>query len=358
MASIFKRKASPFWWIKCRDTKPESATVGKIIRFSTGLRIGVGPDTRAARQLCAEHSLSESKFSGSSPLEPWANWVPEYLKVHCKCQATLQRYQSVWRNLSMYLAEKSIDVPRQLTRVRCLEYIDWRAKPSREEGKYRAVQNTAQLELKILSLVMREAVRRNMAPFNPVQDLGVKRQRPREKPEFTDEHLAIIQAKIEDEPEPNRSFLMRSFLIARYQGCRLAETYLNPMSAVDIAGDGLSGIIRFRIKGDREHAAPLHPKLIAMFQQLKQEGAVLTYERPPNPSRKWFDFMKRTGIRKLVPGACFHCLRVTAVTRLARSRTIPESKAMRYVGHASTTIHRMYQRLRTEDLGDCMDALG
>ena len=357
MASLYKRPRSPFWWIKCRDTKAHSTTVGKVIYLSTGFRVGVGPDTRSARQMAAELTLAESKFTTTSPLEPWVNWVPDYLNVYCKSPATLERYTTIWKNLSLFLAEKEIITPRQLTRARCLEYFPWRLKPDKSTGKYRAVHNTAHLEIKILSLIMSEAVRRNFAPFNPVRDLGVKRQRGREKPEFTDEHLAFLTAAIQKEPEPLRSFLNNSFLIARYQGCRMKETHVDPRHDVDITEDGASGLIRFRIKGGREHTAPLHPRLIPLFLELRKLGATETYVLPPNPSRKWFDFMKRIGMRKLLPGACFHSLRVTAVTRLARSKTIPESKAMRFIGHASTTVHRQYQRLRTEDLGDCLSAL-
>lgn len=39
----------------------------------------------------------------------------------------------------------------------------------------------------------------------------------------------------------------------------------------------------------------------------------------------------------------------TFITRLARNR-VPLSHAMRLVNHASTTIHRVYQRLGVEDV--------
>lgn len=357
MASLYKRPRSPYWWIKCRDTAPESPTFGKTIFFSSGLRIGIGPDTRAARQRAADITSAERKMTGGNPAEAWSGWVPDYLSVYCKVPITLTRYKTIWRTLCLYLTEKGIDLPRQLTRARCLDYMTWRLKPDTAHGKYRAVWNTARLELKILSLIMGEAVRRNFAPFNPVRDLGLRKERSKEKPEFTDEHLAFIANAVEKEPPEIQPFLKHSFLLARYHGCRLNETHLNPQTDVDISQDGSRGLIRFRIKGGREHTVPLHPKLIPLFQELKKNRATKTYTKPPNPSRKWFDFMKRIGLRKLVPGACFHSLRVTAVTRLARSGSVPESQAMRFIGHASTTVHRTYQRLRTEDLDGCLNAL-
>lgn len=47
---------------------------------------------------------------------------------------------------------------------------------------------------------------------------------------------------------------------------------------------------------------------------------------------------------------------MTVITRLARSG-VPEAKAMKFVGHASTEIHRIYQRLSVDDLACCHDPL-
>ena len=114
MASIYKRKRSPFWWIKCRDANPQSPTVGQTIQFSTGMKVGVGADTRRANQMCAERTLAETKTTANSPSEPWNVWVTDYLKAYCKTVATLTRYQTMWRNLSLFLSEHEINLPRQL----------------------------------------------------------------------------------------------------------------------------------------------------------------------------------------------------------------------------------------------------
>jgi integrase len=110
-------------------------------------------------------------------------------------------------------------------------------------------------------------------------------------------------------------------------------------------------------KGHRLHTIFLHPKLVRRFRRMIAEGRTETYEPPASPAKEWFLFLTRAGIKKKYPGACFHSLRVTAATTLAR-KGISEKKAMDYIGHASTTIHRSYVRLKPEDLSVCADALG
>jgi hypothetical protein len=49
------------------------------------------------------------------------------------------------------------------------------------------------------------------------------------------------------------------------------------------------------------------------------------------------------------PHLCFHCLRVTYVTRLAQAG-VPLSLAMRLTNHSDELVHRIYQRLGVEDV--------
>lgn len=73
-------------------------------------------------------------------------------------------------------------------------------------------------------------------------------------------------------------------------------------------------------------------------------------------SQIWTRFFKRHGLSKRYSFLCSHCFRVTAVTRLARAN-VSEAKAMRYVGHASEDIHRIYMRLQATDVAECCHAL-
>jgi hypothetical protein len=348
MASLYQRARSPYWWIKYRDAN------GKIVREATGFRHS-GPDTRRAQQLRAERTLVESKTKAGQVAERWENWVADYYSLrYADAPASLLRCSVAWRTLRMFLEEKQVFFPRQLTRSHCVEYMAWRQKPNKSIGKYKAGHNTAHLEIKFLGIIMAEAVLRNYAPFNPCRDLEIKRVRGREKPELTAEAHTLIERQIAKEREPMRTFFRNSYDIARYHGARLSETYLNPMTDVDL--NGPHSRIRFKAKGGKMHTVLLHPDLLPLFTRLRNNGAIETYPKPASPAKEWHKFLKRAGVKALLHGACFHSTRVTVASILARSG-VSEKKAMAYIGHASTTVYRSYVRLQPDDLRECSAAI-
>ena len=132
-----------------------------------------------------------------------------------------------------------------------------------------------------------------------------------------------------------------SFTIALHTGCRLRETRLR-MSLVDF--DRMT--ISFESpKGGRSKAftRPLPTALEPTLRPLVDR--VFSHDFPAQPSRCFQNFFKRVGIRDV----CFHCLRVSYVTRLHRA-AVPVSAAMRLVNHSSEAVHRIYQRLNVEDV--------
>lgn len=354
MASLFKRKRSPFWWVKYRDP-----FTGEVKRESTGFKFSTGPDSRRAKELEAEKTLAERATARATSSEAWERWVPPYIAArYSQSTKTRNRFESAWRNLRLFFSEQRITAPRNLAREHCNLYFAWRQEPDVKNGKYRAGHNTTLLEMKILSLLMKEAVRRGYAKENPARDLGIKRAPRKLYPELTNEAIDLILKSIPNEPEKYRDFLLRSFLIARWHGVRLTETWLNPQTQVwqqEIKGK-LRWMILFHQKGNREKPKLLHPELIPLMSELKKSGAVQTYELPDRPSRVWFNFLKKCGVKKMLPNACFHSLRVTAATRMARAG-VPQNIAMEYLTHASTTIHQAYIRWQPEDMEEAHGAL-
>ena len=110
--------------------------------------------------------------------------------------------------------------------------------------------------------------------------------------------------------------------------------------------------ITFDVKGGKTFTTKLHDGLVPLISRLKTEGRERTFDLCSQAGREWTRFFRKIGLKHL----CFHCTRVTVITRLCRAN-VSESQAMRFVGHASETIHRIYQRLRAEDVGACVSAL-
>jgi integrase len=75
-------------------------------------------------------------------------------------------------------------------------------------------------------------------------------------------------------------------------------------------------------------------------------------EIPILPSLEWRRFLDELGLKHLV----HHGLRATWITRAALCG-VPESLAKRFVNHASSQVHAIYQKITATDLMPMLDAL-
>lgn len=358
MASLYIRPKSKFYWIKFRDP-----LTNKQRRESTGLLVADRSHRQRARQLEAEKTFLESKTPRSSSVHQWDLWVPDFLeRRHALSPLTLIRKRAAWRQLSDYLRDAGVQTPQQLTRQHCLDYLPWRkGKGHLNSPQRRAIShNTVLTELKCLSSLVQEAVRRQWISSNVCHRLEIARELPREKSELSDTHIALIRAEIKrrmaqadsEQEKLNAQFLQVSFEIALAQGCRLNETWL-PLSAVNLQ----EMEITFLAKGRNRYVAPLNPSLIPLFKRLKKANRTHTYTRPRMGSLIWFKFFAR--LRKRHPelaNTSFHSTRVTVVSRAERAG-VPEKVAMALVNHSSTTVHRIYRKIKRQELKSVWAAL-
>jgi integrase len=321
---LYRRARSPFWWIEYTDL------AGKRRQESTKFRYEVAVESRKAHDLRRELAARESERFGRG--EVWDAWVPRFLEQRYS-GFTLGRYKNSWKNLSAFLRTRDIVIPRQLTRMHVREFVDWRQQRHTELGVYEVCKNTALTEIKLLRILMGEAVACGFAPSNPCLRLDIKKDPSPKKPRITEaEHQKILRA-LKNEPE----WMQISYAIAWQQGCRFSETCL-PLKDVDLR----RGVIGFRTKGEKDSIAefPLSPNLRPLFQKLIKSGRKMTYEMPAMPGKAWWQFFKRIKL----PHLCFHCTRVTFITRCYESG-IPRDSVMRLVGHSSTAAHEIYPRL-------------
>jgi hypothetical protein len=335
MASIFTRERSPYFWIKTRDV------YGNWKNSSTGIRTDAPGGKRAATAKAHVESAAEPDLRAGRTGQALSDWVPRFLKDRYEARQpkAYQRYTDAWAALSIFLAEMRIATASQVTKRLAKQYPYWRIKP--HDGLNEVKWNTALFEIKLLGLVLEEAVERGQIIGNPCSRLGLKRERTKEKHAITPEHQALIESKLKELKAPD--WMRVTWAIAIRQGCRISETSV-PMDRIDL--DGTPPTITFHTKGDRMHTAPLHPELIPLIKKLKKAGNALTCILPKCPGRVWQNWLWR---KLKLTQYSFHCTRVTVVTRLAAANH-SQSMVKDYVGHASTTVNDVYRKLKPKDL--------
>lgn len=340
MASIYKKRNSPFWFVQYID--------GEGIRRnkSTGLRTDDPGETVKARALRAQLEAKElNRNAGEISGGDWETWVPQYLERHCENPRTMQRYTGSWSWLAFWLQQNRYRSPRAITYRNALEYITWRTSYKKKTGKT-AGRNTAIMELKLLAMLMGEAVRLGHADANPLVSLKLRRDKAAKKPELADKEIGEIQEALKSEPE----WMQTAFDISLHTGCRLRETRL-PLDCVDFTENKITFPAP---KGGEKRAfsIPMPSALRPLFKRLSKARQKYTVEFPFQPSRRWQQFFIKIG----KPHLCFHCLRVTYVNRLRRAG-VPREAAMRLVNHSSELVHQIYQRENVEDVAQWRDAV-
>lgn len=319
---------------------------GKKHQETTEFRHGILAEHRKAIEYRNQRALRECR---EAPVrgEGW-DWVMAWFKEKYRRpdQAkSLARYALAWRNLRVWLVDtEKVGSPRGVTRNLILAYPAWRVKPP--DPLYRCSHNNALGELKVLGMIMNEAVSRGLATVNPCFRHGMEPDEKDEKPAITDEELKKIRRALKKKPE----WMRVAFEIAMHTGCRLRETCIR-FSDIDLE----RRTITFPApKGGKKRAftTRIHDGLLPLLERLKAKGRKTTCDLPPMPSKAWWLFFRKQKMKHL----CFHCTRVTVITQLARAR-VPISQAMRFVNHASQTIHQVYQRLGVDDLDDSLRAL-
>lgn len=336
MASLFKKGS--YWYLEFKDRD------GVWRNKSTGLRWDDAKETKQAHLVRSKAESAEIAHEIKKVAKEGWDWVDEYLQSHCTNEKTLARYLATWETFLFFLSETGVKCARELDHNAIVKYVKWRTTRKKRSGKTVAA-NTAIMDLRVMSQVMAEAMRRNLADRNPAKGHGFRKTKPKKKPEMTDDEIAKIWTALQDKDE----WMRDSFLIALHTGCRLRETMI-PMNCVDLKANTITFPSP---KGGEEKAfsIPMPTALRPMFERMKADGRKVTLTMPFQPSRKWGHLFEMLGLSHL----CFHCLRVTKVTRLRRE-AVPREVAMRLVNHSSELIHILYDRHRVEDLRAYCDA--
>jgi integrase len=352
--TVYRRKRSPFWYVAYY----EPASYDRVHR-ATEFRTDDTAGKAKAFDLAVELSKRQRVNEGNEA-ERWEAWVVVYLEQrYRRSPLTLRRYMTSWKYWERFLTANKLAGPRALTFQHVRQFIDWRTGPENQKrvSKKFVSHNTAMTDVKGFQIVMSEAVRRGWIQVNPCRDLGIARDPAKEKREITDEEMERIIAALDTfvAERPHKDWMRISWEIARWQGCRLSETQFDIKRHVNFAENR----IMFQGKGGVVVNTRLHQNLKPYLQAMVKSGRTFTCRFPrmgPSAAGAASKFFRQFLDDLGYPDISFHCLRVTVITKLARAG-VPVSQAMAFVGHADEEVHRIYQKLKADDLGGVTAAL-
>ena len=263
----------------------------------TSVQVGQVDALRRIRRMVLEENAKE--LSGET-IGDW-DWVPKFLKTQFgDSPATLRRYLEGWTALEVYLAEKNVFGPGDVTHQIAFDYPMWRTEV--DPAIMRPCKwNTALVELKVLSRVMSSAVQRRMVNANPCFRLGLGRRNTGIKPEITEKEQTIIEKNLSGRPR----WMRDCWNVAMCQGFRLSETNC-PLDRIDLK----LGTISVIGKGNKVHTAPLHPSVRKLAIEARKAGRdTLLDDLPGRASQHWKKFFRRCGLGHLT----FHSTRVSGM---------------------------------------------
>jgi hypothetical protein len=329
MAYLRKVSRSPFWFIRFRDLE-----TGKWREENLKLRVDDPKATLKARK----EATKRTAFEQSEPVnnqENFAVWVPNYTRAHYLNENSALRYEKVWLNLGAFLIEKGVRHPRELRYEHAFDYMAWR----KGQG---IAHNTARLEIKHLSFLMSEAIRREYADKNPIGLARIELAASKEKQELTDAQIQKARKAFADRKDA--PWMSTVFEILIHLGCRFHEARIHK-SKINYKEKSilLEDSKRSETDPKKWFTAPLPDQLATILRDAPSYHG-WTMPEAKSTSNRDFNLVLRKGARF----ASSHCCRVSFISRCHRAG-LSEMQTMRLVNHSTRMVHRVYSKLNVED---------
>jgi hypothetical protein len=345
MASIYRRPETNYIWITYKGED------GTRKRVNTGYRWDNNIERFQAEKLAKAKTFEEMKNKPIHERGGW-DWVPGFIEARWgqKQNGTLGLRKKYYHTFRKFVGEKGIAIPGAIRREHASMYLEWR----KQTG---AGRNTAIAEIKVMGTILEEAVARGYMTANPFRKLGFKQEEQKHKTSWTPEQVMVA---IEAAEEVERfGWLHVALLLGRYQAIRLNQGQA-PLVDVDLR----RRIIHYSdsiVKGGKGYSQPIDPEfypiLCEIVEHRRKLGKSTLCELPLCSSvliRRFLDGLSENddGFKLL----CHHGLRATWITQAALSGVITETLAKRFVNHASSEVHAIYQRITATDLLPMLDA--
>jgi site-specific recombinase XerD len=337
MASIFIKTGSPYWQIKYLAEDNVWRNVSSKIRHDQGRE-----SKRKAMALCAEYTRRESPSARARVSEKWESWVFDYfdrrhgieLDGENRKAKTRMRARAAWNQISSFLDEHKIRTPRQLTYEIAAKYIDWRT--TERKGMRKAHHNTAVVEFRFLSSIMKEAVKRGFTESNCIRDVEVRRIPGKQKDCLTAAQKSALEARISDPATPQ--WMREHWLVLTRQGCRCKEAFV-PMREISES----TGTMRLELKGGKMFTVQIHPDICPLIATARAEKRTHLITPQRNAPKIWWNFFRECEIE-----ASIHWVRVTVITQMIIAG-YTTAQVCAYIGH-SEEVNRIYQRVHPHQI--------
>ena len=331
MAYTFTKEGrSKFIYLCYRDLD-----TGEWRNKSLKLRADVEADKRKAEKIAKEHSSREAKVSNIAA-GTFVSWVDAYLEEHYANPNSLKRYKHAWSKMLEFLKSKGITHPNQVRFEHAKDYMRAR----KAEG---IAHDTARLEVKHLHFILEEAVRREFADRNVLDQLKVERRPTKPpKPELTLAEIGKIRRHLKNKPE----WMTVVLDICSTLGCRFSEAAFTKDDVDFRKGNETVYLTDSKRKPDapkKRFARAISPEFAAYLKEIFKNRDY-TVEKLSGDKNRCFN----KELKKVFPNVTSHSFRVSFITRCGR-QGVPMQKTMLLVNHSSRLVHQIYSRLNTDD---------
>jgi integrase len=214
-------------------------------------------------------------------------------------------------------------------------YLKWR----KQQG---AKHNTARLEVKHLSFILREAIKRQYITYNPLSDARIEKKASTEKPEITNEQFKSIQRLMKLKPAwMNLIFHVLAYTGVRFKDGNITENQIDFENNIIYLNDSK----RKKDSKKRVYSFAITKDFKKFLKKFFKDNPNFSKKLSPSDNTLFNKVLfQATGIKNITS----HSNRVSFVTRCHRAGlSIQES--MLLVNHSTSTVHDIYSRLNHLD---------
>ena len=335
MAYLVKKQRSPFFYVRFRNLMTQEWS-------EQNLKLRYDDPKEAAKALKeAARRTSDEAIVRPHGGGNFSEWVPDYIATHYKNPRTMRRSQFFWSTIHVFLHENKIRHPREVSYKHAQDYLEWRKGDSGDHAGH----NTARMEVKFLSFLMSEAIRRGHAETNGIALARIPLATAKEKREITQEEIQLARLELAKELD----WMATAFELQLHLGCRFSETRI-PKERIDLKKQNIQVCDSKRQDGDprKWFTTPMNTQLSAFLKTITwYDGFTI----PPIERTMNRDYNRAIG--RAAVGITSHCLRVSFISRCHRAG-LSEHEAMRLVNHSTRMVHRTYSKLNVEDARSAM----